>query len=731
MAENIRLLDSQIILEIFGLNSDIYAESVKFFKEKIKVSENYEKFFKEWKEIFEKIYGKKMFLDFFINHTYFAQILKILLITKLGTISSLNFEEIYKDYITINLKDLKLLEFDYYSWTHFSKDLFKVIYTKIGNTKCTKEDLFSNLYQQIFISDVRHKIGEFFTPSTLVQRMVDDIYIFGLKILDPSCGSGNFLVSIMNKIIDSSKSLQLKYKAILNVYGFDINPLAIITTKINIFLLLLEYFNIEKSLLPNLNIFLIDSLFPESYEKNTNINIKNLYNSFDLVIGNPPWLTYKDLYNKDYQIKIRELSGKLEIKPLSQFITHIELAAVFFYAIPLKFLKLNGIIFFAMPKSVLNGDHCYKFRAFSIFNKNLEIWDFPNYYFFNVNHICLKAEYIGKVKKISINDKFPIKTKIFNNNLELIEETIYSSLKIHENGAKLILPHHEASMIDKLKKSSYKNKFFQGATLVPRSLIFFQIEEKINGNFLISSDSDVSARAKKEWEYSFQNIEIERKFQFKTFLNKDLIPFFLKRKRNVFLPVNEQFDLDLKFLQKHPNALAFYKDINGFYQNHKKKTSNINTLFANLNFWNKLKKQENNKSFIIVYNASGSNLKAAVINNQIQKIIIGSENYYYSTNSENEAYYLSAILNSPSLSRNIKLIKSSRHIHKRPFMFPIPIYNKSNITHKKLAKKGKKYQTITQDLFLNNPKITSEKVRIIIHYKLLKIQKLIEEIIFL
>jgi len=99
MAENIRLLDSQIILEIFGLNSDIYVESVKFFKEKIKVSENYEKLFKEWKEIYEKIYGKKIFLDLFINHTYFAQILKILLITKLGTISPLNFEETYKDYI--------------------------------------------------------------------------------------------------------------------------------------------------------------------------------------------------------------------------------------------------------------------------------------------------------------------------------------------------------------------------------------------------------------------------------------------------------------------------------------------------------------------------------------------------------------------------------------------------------------------------------------------------------
>ena len=84
-------------------------------------------------------------------------------------------------------------------------------------------------------------------------------------------------------------------------------------------------------------------------------------------------------------------------------------------------------------------------------------------------------------------------------------------------------------------------------------------------------------------------------------------------------------------------------------------------------------KQSVNKSYIVVYNASGSNLKAAVIKNFKYQIIIGSENYYYSTESMDEAYYLSAILNSPILTEHIKLIKSSRHIHKRPFSFPISI----------------------------------------------------------
>ncbi len=88
---------------------------------------------------------------------------------------------------------------------------------------------------------------------------------------------------------------------------------------------------------------------------------------------------------------------------------------------------------------------------------------------------------------------------------------------------------------------------------------------------------------------------------------------------------------------------------------------------------------------MVIYNASGSNLKAAVVNNRKIRIIVGFENYYFSTKSKEEAYYLSAILNTPNLSKNIKLIKSSRHIHKRPFSFPIPLYDENNELHHSLS----------------------------------------------
>ena len=167
-----------------------------------------------------------------------------------------------------------------------------------------------------------------------------------------------------------------------------------------------------------------------------------------------------------------------------------------------------------MPKSVLNGDHCHKFSAFSIFSRNLEIWDFPNNYFFNVNHICLKAEYVGKNNNISIEERYPIKTKLFDDKLQLKEETFYSSLKIENDGTKLILPQQQLEFLYTLEQSPYKDKFFQGATIVPRTLIFFKKKEKREDYFIISSDLDVLSRAKKKWIFQFKDNEIEQIFKY-------------------------------------------------------------------------------------------------------------------------------------------------------------------------------------------------------------------------
>jgi len=719
MVENKKIIDSKQISEFFGLNSEIYDETAKFLliQKNLKKTEVKKKYHL-WESVFENIYGKEINDSLFLKHSYYALILTILMKIKTNKLEEKNFGEHYY-----------LPELKFFFCPDLELDIINQIQRLLEQSCFSLQDIFQELYQQFFLIITRHKIGEFYTPSNLVKEMLKYGYKVGLKTLDPSCGSGSFLIELIIKILNSNVKKTLQFEAIENIYGFDINPLATLTAKINILLLLIEVYEVEMSQLPKINIFLVDALFPNQYEKDLEIDLSKLYKSFDLIIGNPPWLTYKDIINKKYQINIRTLAESLRIKPSSQYITHIELASIFFYAIPLSYLKVGGNIFFVMTKSVLNGDHCFKFRAFSIFNK-IEIWDFPNNNTFNIEHICLKAEFIGENTTIQISKKYPIRAIIYDNELKIQQITNYSSLEFNEDGARIILPEEELKFLDSPSPSEYKSKFFQGATLVPRTLVFFKTE-KMDRNYLyISSDPEANSRSKNPWKYSFQNIKIENKFGFKTFLNKDLVPFYIKQFKTVFLPINQDFELDESYLRENPRALEFYREINKFYQENKKKTSSINTLFLNLNYWNKLTKQVKNKQYIVVYNASGSRLKSAVIDNEEKAIIICSENYYYSTNSQNEAYYLSAIFNSPILSKNIRLIKSSRHIHKRPFSFPIPLYDHENEIHIKLAKKGQKYHSIVQDLVFNNPKITSEKIKLFITQKLNKLDNLTKTVVF-
>jgi hypothetical protein len=88
----------------------------------------------------------------------------------------------------------------------------------------------------------------------------------------------------------------------------------------------------------------------------------------------------------------------------------------------------------------------------------------------------------------------------------------------------------------------------------------------------------VLTRSKKNWKYEFTNREIESNFRFKTFLNIDLIPFYLKKKRNVFLPIKKNFEFDEDYLKSFPKALRFYSELNQYYKKNKKKSSKIYSL---------------------------------------------------------------------------------------------------------------------------------------------------------
>lgn len=106
-------------------------------------------------------------------------------------------------------------------------------------------DLLKKLYQQLFPKSVRHDLGEYYTPDWLAEHVLNELGYKGdpdERLLDPSCGSGTFLVMAINRIRrwyeENRERLpfdegELCRKILSNVIGFDLNPLAVMAARTN------------------------------------------------------------------------------------------------------------------------------------------------------------------------------------------------------------------------------------------------------------------------------------------------------------------------------------------------------------------------------------------------------------------------------------------------------------------------------------------------------------------
>jgi adenine-specific DNA-methyltransferase len=146
----------------------------------------------------------------------------------------------------------------------------------------------------------RRSLGEFFTPTEIAQHLValtdyDPLTIAEHKLVDPACGSGNLLAAVVAQTVQTTQSGSLDSTVVIsslnqNIYGFDIQPIAVLLTRLQLLLASLPLF--EDSELSDANLYealsfpcvqLRDPLSaPEDFW--------NLFASFDIALGNPPFL---------------------------------------------------------------------------------------------------------------------------------------------------------------------------------------------------------------------------------------------------------------------------------------------------------------------------------------------------------------------------------------------------------------------------------------------------------
>lgn len=695
-----KVLTADGFKEQFGLKSSIFNDSriliVKKFQN-LKIHNKLNEILSSWRVAFENIYNiKDLTEDLFIKHYYIYALSRSIL-----NIHTPYGEEFYK----IFLGDKKYFNFDL-------ADLDVFLSNKIMEFEIQKTDLFMSIYQELIATSIRHSIGEFYTPPNLANLMIKDIYNIGDRVLDPACGSGIFLIQIIRKILRSNIKKDDKIKAIKNIYGIDINPIAVLISKINLLLLTwdLEGINLAS------NIFLGNSL------DITNLEILNKIQKVDLIIGNPPWLVYRDLESNSYQNLIKKIAKKNKIKPEAKDISNLEISTLFFYEIPWIFLKDGGKIFLIMTNNVLNGSQSQKFRNFTDFI-DLEIWDFQ-YRIFNIQNIALKAKYHKNYEDIKPENEnsenpYPLNVKLFNDKLEIIDEYKLVPSYIEGQNVKKLIKKEDKPKLLQIKRSIYYKDVHKGADLFPRSLLFVQVEEKNDKLVILNRDFDATSRSKKAWNDTvFKDVEIEKKYVFEAVKANLLIPFNILGTYKVVLPIDRNYQKILTDNLEY-NMRKFYQKIDQTYKEKKKSTTKFECLWENINYRNKLIKQDPNL-FKVVFNEAGSKLKASVVG---KNIIIDYTLLYYQTSDIDECYYLSAILNSDFLNENLKLIKSSRHFVKRPFKFNIPKYDLSNEKHIELSKIAKNCEKNTDNI--QDKEIIGSKIE----DSLLKIDKMVKNIL--
>jgi hypothetical protein len=150
---------------------------------------------------------------------------------------------------------LNLLEGDFFSWyadhNQWSQDiggrvqqLLNTLTPYIGaaDVICSTGaiDLFRDLYEATVPQVVRATFGEFYTPYWLAQSVLDSAHVSAAsRVIDPCCGSGTFLVAAIEKIRNESP-LNDRRKVLglilSSVVGLDLNPLAVLTARVNYFL---------------------------------------------------------------------------------------------------------------------------------------------------------------------------------------------------------------------------------------------------------------------------------------------------------------------------------------------------------------------------------------------------------------------------------------------------------------------------------------------------------------
>lgn len=215
------------------------------------------------------------------------------------------------------------------------------------NTISHKNFIPAKLYELLLTPKEKKILGQVYTPFHIVESMLFKTYETkkinrNMKILDPSCGGGYFLIEAFKKIREEAihKSLNISDKYIMEsmIYGVDIDNFSIFLTKMGLL------FN---SCLTNAKFNIINTDFLTGYVDSDV--------SFDIIIGNPPYIGHKQI-EKEYKHLLKNRYPEV-------FYDKSDISYCFFKR-GKELLKVNGLLCLITSRYFMEAMYADKLRNY-------------------------------------------------------------------------------------------------------------------------------------------------------------------------------------------------------------------------------------------------------------------------------------------------------------------------------------------------------------------------------
>ena len=128
----------------------------------------------------------------------------------------------------------------------------------------TTRDLFKGIYERFIPREVRHALGEFYTPDWLAEHGMDLLEWQPTDSLtDPTCGSGTFLLEAIRRRRKANSGATAQ-SLLAGIHGIDLNPLAVLAAKGSLAVFLSPH--LDPAYPVRLPVYLADAVYPAAVD---------------------------------------------------------------------------------------------------------------------------------------------------------------------------------------------------------------------------------------------------------------------------------------------------------------------------------------------------------------------------------------------------------------------------------------------------------------------------------